>query len=500
MAAELILGIDQGSSGSRAAVLGADGELRGYGYRPLARILPRPGWVEQSPAAVTASVSEAIALAMQAAGCAARDIVACGITSQRDTVFAWDATRGEALGNAITWQDLRTQPLVAASERWPLAHERRLRLGQFPGPYCSAMHIAWRMRHDEPFRRAAEEGRLRLSLSAGWIVQSLGSLAANTLDFSLLQGMTVFDFRTRSYWEEWLEYLDIPRAALPGPAPTLHPFGTLRLRDARGGAAEVPVLAMIADQQAALFGYDCRSPGEAACTHGTNSFVNVVAGHTPPAPGIAKTYLAWELEGAPTYSLEADTTVTGAAIRWMQEQMGFFRQPRELGPLAMSVPDAAGVAFVPAFTGLGVPSEDRSARATLLGMTLDTTPAHIARAFLEAIGCQLREILDTFGEQAGIAISQLAVGGGISASDEACQIQADLLGLPLTRAANAETSVRAAALLAGLAGGLWADLAALPPLPGPATRFEPRMPEEQRAAIFARWQRAVERARNWEAG
>jgi glycerol kinase len=498
MAASLILGIDQGSSGSRALVLDAEGRVRGYGYEALARILPRPGWAEQSPRAVAESVARAVGRAMAEARCRAKELIACGITSQRDTVFAWDAETGEAIGNAITWQDLRTQAIVAEAERWPLAHERRLRLGQFPGPYCSAMHVAWRMRHDEAFRAAAEEGRLRLSLSAGWIVQALGKAAGHALDYSLLQGMTVFDFRSRAYWDEWLAFLDIPRAALPAPAPTMHHFGSLRLRDSFGDEAELPVGALIADQQAALFGYDCREVGEAACTHGTNSFVNVVAGHTPPAPGLAKTYLAWELHGVPTYSLEADTTVTGAAIRWMQEQMGFFEQPRELGPLALSVPDSAGVVFVPAFTGLGVPTEDRSARATLLGMTLDTSPAHLARAFLEAIGCQLREILLTMRQQADLDVDRLRVGGGISASDAACQIQADLLGIPLVRAADAETSVRAAALLAGLSVGVWPALADLPPLPGPEVLFEPALPESGREAIFARWQRAVERARNWE--
>jgi glycerol kinase len=312
-----------------------------------------------------------------------------------------------------------------------------------------------------------------------------------------LQGMTVFDFRERRLWEPWLEYLAIPQAALPAPAPTLHPFGEIYLRDADGDEAAVPVLAMIADQQAALFGYDCRARGQGACTHGTNSFVNIVAGHTPPAPGVAKTYLAWELAGQPTYSLEADTTVSGAAIRWMQEQMGFIARPQELGPLALSVPDAAGVAFVPAFTGMGVPSEDRSARATILGMTLDTRPAHIARAFLEAIGHQLREILDLMRVQGDVAIDALYVGGGMAASDAACQIQADLSGLPLMRAADTETSVRAAALLGGLGAGVWPEVAALPPLGGAATTFEPQLDAATRDASFARWQQAVERARGW---
>lgn len=499
MSTPLLLGIDQGSSGSRAVLLDAQGRVCGYGYRPLARIYPQPGWVEQDPRAVVESIQGAITEALSRATCAVSDVIGCGITSQRDTVFAWDATTGQPIGHAITWQDLRTVPLVDETNGWVLAHERRMRLGQFPGPYCSALHMAWRMRHDRAFRHAADTGRLRVSLSAGWLVQALGTPALHALDFSLLQGMTVFDFRTRTLWDEWIRYLDLPRAALPAPRPTVFSFGTITIEDAAGKCAEVPVHALIADQQAALFGYDCRLPGQAAGTHGTASFLNVAVGALPPPPGVCKTYLAWDVQGQPMYSLEADLTVTGAAVRWMQQQMHFFQRPADLGPLATSVPNAAGVMFVPAFTGLGVPSEDRSARGTILGMTLDTTPAHIAHAFLDAIGFQLAEILETVAQEAGVAIRELRTGGGIAASNEACQIQADVLGIPIVRAKDAETSVRAAALLAGIGAQVWSGIAALPSLlDDGATRFEPRTSADERATRLGMWRRAVTRARGWE--
>jgi glycerol kinase len=492
-----LLGIDQGSSGSRAVLLDADGRVGGYGYQAVRRLYPRPGWVEQNPLEIAESARAAIAEALAQAGCAASEVAACGITSQRDTVFAWDRITGQPIGNAITWQDLRTAPLVIQADQWMYAAERRERLGQFPGSYCSAMHMAWRMRHDEAFRRAAHEERLHCSLSAGWLIQALGRMSANILDYSLMQSMSVFDFRRRQLWDEWVDYLDIPRAALPHPVPTLYSFGELNLIDTHGGRAVVPVLAMISDQQAALFGYDCRLPAQAACTHGTASFVNVCAGPVAPPPGRTKIYLAWELEGVATYSLEADTTVTGAVIRWMQEHMGWIQRPADLGPLALSVHNSAGVVFVPAFTGLGIPSEDRTARGTLFGMTLDTTPAHIARAFLESIGYQLRDILDTIVRETDLRIDRLYVGGGISASDAACQIQADVLGLPVVRAQSTETSVRAAALLAGLGAGFWPGAGALPPLPGRETVFEPQYDDTRRAAGLSLWSRAVERARAW---
>ncbi|GAB4448770.1 MAG: FGGY family carbohydrate kinase [Chloroflexi bacterium OHK40] len=492
MAERLVLGIDQGGSGSRAVVLDEEGQVRGYGYRSVARLYPRPGWVEQRPAAVARSVREAIAEALARAGASPAQILACGVTSQRDTVFAWDQRSGRPIGNAITWQDLRTVPLVEETGRWPHADERRDRLGQFPGAYCAAMHMAWRMRHDEPFRRAAERGRLAASLSAGWIVRALGRPAEHALDYSLLQAMTVFDPRRRALWDEWIDYLGIPRAALPTPRPTLHPFGELHV-----GQAAIPVTAMITDQQAALFGYDCRRRGEAAATHGTASFVNVVAGPLAPPQGVCKTYLAWELAGEPAYTLEADMTVTGAVLRWLS-QMGLIRRAADLDTLAASVPGSDGVVFVPAFTGLGVPSEDRSARGTLLGMTLGTTPGHLARAFLESIGCQLRDILDTMEREGGVRIAELRVGGGLAKSDLACQVQADIAGVRIVRAPDTETSVRAAALLAGLGAGIWPTAEALPPLlDGHERVFEPQLSPTTRDDLLGRWSRAIERARGW---
>lgn len=492
MAERLVLGIDQGGSGSRAVLLDESGRVRGYGYRPLSRLYPQPGWVEQRPAAVARSVREAIAEAVVRAGCAPAAIAACGITSQRDTTFAWERRSGRPIGNAITWQDLRTAPLVEEAGRWVHGDERRARLGQFPGAYCSAMHMAWRMRHDDEFRRAAEGEHLLVSLAAGWLVQALGRPAEHALDYSLLQAMTVFDPRRRALWDEWVDYLKLPRAALPAPRPTLHHFGDLLL-----GGAQVPVTAMITDQQAGLFGYDCRRRGEAAATHGTASFVNVVAGPEAPPQGVCKTYLAWELGGEPAYSLEADMTVTGAAVRWLT-QLRLLRRAGDLDRLAGAVTSSDGVVFVPAFTGLGVPSEDRSARGTILGMTLGATPEHLARAFLESIGCQLRDILDTMEREGGVSIGQLRVGGGLSNSDVACQIQADVAGVQIVRARDTETSARAAALLAGMGAGIWPEAAALPPLLDGSERiFEPRISADQRAELMGRWGRALERARGW---
>lgn len=494
---QYVLGIDQGSSGSRAMLLDSSGNIVGYGYQPVQRIYPQPGWVEQSPLTIAESVRQAIQLALAQARCSAQDVIACGITSQRDTVIAWDHPSGLPIGNAITWQDLRTVPLVAEVDTWEHAAERRKRLGQFPGPYCSAMHMAWRIRHDTAFQNAAYEDRLAVSLVPGWLIRALGRPAQHALDYSLMQGMTVLDFRRKQLWDDWIDYLQLPRAALPKPVPTLSHFGEIDITDYQGEHATVPVLAMISDQQAALFGYDCHSPGQASCTHGTASFVNVVAGSTPPPQGIPKIYIGWELEGVTTYCVEADTTVTGAVVRWMQQEMGWFSDATQLGPLAQTVPDAAGVIFVPAFTGLGVPLEDRTARGTLFGMTLDTTPAHIARAFLDSLGYQIHDILTTIQTETGLSIDRLHVGGGVAASDLACQVQADILSIPIVRASNTETSARAAALLAGLGASLWPNIDALPRQTATETVFEPQLSINTRDNRLSVWQRAIERARDW---
>lgn len=496
--APFVLGIDQGTSGSRAVVMDQEGSVRGYAYRPLPRAYPQPGWVEQDPWAVATTVAEAMAEAVAQAGCRSSEIAACSIACQRNTDFVWDAASGRPLANAITWQDLRTLPLMAELDRWELAAERRYRLGYYPGPYSSALHLAWRMANEPAVAAAAREGTLRIGLSAAWLLTALGRPAGHCMDHSLVQALGLYDFRSRRYWPEWLERLGVPAYALPEAQPTLHPFGTLQLVDRYGRTADVPVLATIGDQQAALFGYGCHRAGEAECTHGTATFVDVFVGDHPPEQARVNVYFAWDLGDGPAYCLEADATVTGAAVRWMREGLRLFDRDEELEQLAASVPDSGGVVFVPAFTGLNVPYNDHSARGTLLGLTLGTTRGHIARAFLEALGFQVRAILETIAAETGLRVDRLYLGGGLSASDLACQVQADLLGIPTVRPGVTETTARGAALLAGLAAGLWRRLEDLPPLPGPLTVFDPRLSAEARDAAYARWQRAVARAQRWE--
>jgi glycerol kinase len=492
MSQPYLLGIDQGTSGSRALIIDREGAVRGYAYRPLARLYPSPDRVEQDPAAVAEGVAVVISEALRQAGVRPEEIAGCGIAGQRNTEFAWNGNNGRALANAITWQDLRTLPLLSELQEWPLMREARHRLGYAPGPYMAALHLGWRMRHDPILRAATHSGHLRLGLSAAWLLVALGRPADHCMDRSLVQAMGLFDFRAGDYWPEWLDRLDIPRSALPAAAPTIHEYGELHIN-----GANVPVLAMIGDQQAALFGHGCRVPGAAECTQGTATFVKVFMGGVAPRQDIIDVFYAWDTGRGQTYCLEAPTTVVGAAIRWMRDELRLFDEYHELDGLAAGVPDAGEAVFVPAFTGLNAPYNDPQARGTLLGLTLGTRRGHIVRAFLEALGFQIRDILETIERDTGRQVEELLVGGGVTASDIACQIQADLTGIPVLRPTFTETTAYAAALLAGRGAGFWSSDDELPPPPGTRTVFEPCIPSSRRDAGFARWHDAIAFVRSW---
>lgn len=500
----LLLGLDQGTSGTKAYLMDEEGRRLGLGYAPLARQHPRPDWTEQDPRAVADGATQAIALALRQAEASAGDILAIGIASQRDTDFTWDSQTGAAITDAITWQDLRTAPLVEEMKRWPLAGEWRRRLGYFPGPWCAALHLAWRARNQPEWREAVQGGRARIGMSAGWLLAALGRATGHFHDFSLVQKTGLWDFRRGEYWADWIDHLGLTIAGLPSTAPTLHSFGVLCL-----DGLEIPVTAMLGDQQAALFGHGCRRPGQAECTHGTVSFVKVVTGNEAPELEKLNIYHAWSLPARTgslrpeidhTYCLEADTTTSGAAVRWLATQVGILEDESNIDALARSVPDSGGVVFVPALTGLNTPYHDHAARGSIMGLSLGSSKGHIARALLEAIAFQVRAILETISGQTGLQVHHLSLGGGLSKSDLACQLQADLLGIPVVRPSETETTARGAALLAGLGAGVWSDPEDLPPLPGGGVTFEPGIRLDQREVAFERWQRAVAHVQAWGMG
>lgn len=493
MATPLFLGIDQGTSGSRALILDVAGQVRGYGYRPLSSLHPQPAWVEQDPYVVVRTVQAATTAALADAGVRPRDLTACGIACQRNTEFVWDAHSGEPLGNAITWQDLRTIELHRTLLQEIDAAEMRHRLGHVPAAFSSALHLAWRLQHQKAVRTAAEKGTLRAGFSAEWLLQAMGHPREHAMDYSLVQAMGLFDFREERVWDAWRQRLAIPETVLPTPRPTVHDYGSITVSGPAGESADIPVLAMIGDQQAALFGFDCRQPGDAECTHGTASFVNICLGEQAPQLAQFNVYYGWVIDERRTYCLEARTTATGSVLRWLRDEARFFSQYDELDELVSSVAESGDLVFVPAFTGLYDPYDDDQARGAIMGLTFGITRAHIVRAFLESLGFQVRAILDEIQKRIGLAPAELLLGGGISSSDAACQIQADTIGVPTVRLDFAETTARAAALLASMGSGHYARVAQLPRLKRERTVFTPASPRSAREINFARWRDAVAR-------
>lgn len=496
MSHQYVLGIDQGSSGTKAVIINGQGQICAFAYRPLERLYPRLGWVEQEPTAVIQGVREAITEAVGKAGIHPGEIVGCGIAGQRNTAFVWDGRTGKPIANAITWQDQRTAPLLAEFAQWPHAAQAHHRLGYAPGTYMAALHLAWQMRHNKVFRETAKSGHLQIGLSPAWIVSTLGHRDGHVMDSSLVQALGLYDIREKRYWPEWLEWLGLPEYALPTPVQTLHHYGSLTISNPEGETADVPVLAMIGDQQGALFGQNCRTIGAAECTHGTASYVKVFLAKQAPQLDNIYVYNAWHLGQHQTYCLEAPTMVTGAAIRWMRDNVRLFNDYQEMDVIASTVEDAGGLYFIPAFTGIEFPDIDANARATILGLSLGSHRGHIFRAFFEAVGYQIRTILETIQAETDLSIDELLVGGGVSSSNLACQIQADLLGIPILRPSFAETTAWAAGLLAGLGAELWSS-ETLPPLPGTRERFEPAMDAAQRDEGYGQWQQAVSHVRAW---
>ena len=403
----------------------------------------------------------------------------------------WDDETGRPLGNAITWQDLRTADLhrTLSSEFDPA--DMRRRLGHVPATFSSALHLAWRLQKETAVRQAARNGSLRAGFSAEWLLQALGHPRAHIMDYSLVQAMGLFDFRAECIWEEWRQSLAIPHEVLPLPVPTIYDYGTITVEGPQGEMADVPVLAMLGDQQAALFGFDCRQPGDAECTHGTASFVNVCLGNEAPELAQFNVYYAWVLDTGPTYCLEARTTATGSVLRWLRDEARFFSQYDEIDALVGSVADSGGVVFVPAFTGLYDPYDVLDARGAVFGLTFGNTRAHVVRAFLESLGYQARAILKAIQVQTDLDIPQLYLGGGISSSDAACQIQADIIGIPTVRPGFAETTARAAALLAGLGSGRWTSVTELPTMVNSDFTFQPSLSQQEQDDWYARWQKAI---------
>ncbi len=489
MAEPVVLALDQGTTGSTAIAVGLEGQVRGRGYREITQHYPRPGWVEHDPEEIWQSVCAAAAAALQLAGVSPRDVRAVGITNQRETLVLWDRRSLRPLARAIVWQDRRT---AAACDRLREAGHQP-RVGQLTGlvidPYFTGTKLGWAMKHVEGARGAAA------GTVDSWLVARLSGGRDHVTDPSNASRTMLCDIATGGWSEEMAALLEVPLEVLPEIRAS---SGDISRTDPEAFlGVEAPVAGIAGDQQAALFGQACLQPGMAKNTYGTGSFLLMQTGteRVASATGMLTT-IAWRRDGGLAYALEGAIFITGAALQWLRDGLGIISSAAEAGPLCESVRDTGGVYLVPAFAGLGAPYWDAYARGTIVGITRGTGRAELVRAAVEAMAFQSVDVAEAMARDGGRRLGELRVDGGASVMDFLCQFQADLLGTPVRRPRQIETTALGAAFLAGLGAGAWneGDLDSLWKLD---RAFEPRMSRDEAETRQAEWRRAVERSRHW---
>ncbi len=491
-----VMALDQGTTSSRAIVFDRRGLPVASHQQEFRQIYPQPGWVEHDPQDLWRTQLACAQAALKAAGIAARDLAAIGIANQRETTLLWERASGAALGPAIVWQDRRTAAACAALRAQRREAQVTAATGLLLDPYFSGTKLAWLLDHIPGARARAERGELAFGTVDSWLLWQLTGGAVHATDVSNASRTLLLNLHTLAWDDELLALFNVPRAVLPQVVPSSALLGQTRA-DLLG--APVPITGIAGDQQAATFGQACFAAGMAKNTYGTGCFMlmNVGAAPQPSANRLLATAL-WQRAGAPAvYALEGSVFVGGAVVQWLRDGLQLFGRAEEVEALAAQVPDSGGVMLVPAFTGLGAPYWDAQARGLMIGMTRGTTRAHVARAALESIALQSADVLAAMQKDAQQPITQLRVDGGAARNDLLMQMQADLSGVPVVRPRVTETTALGAAYLAGLATGVWASQEEIAALWQVDRRFEPAIDEDARAERLTRWQRAVQRAREW---
>ncbi|MBA2519146.1 MAG: glycerol kinase GlpK [Chloroflexia bacterium] len=494
-AAGLILALDQGTTSSRAVVFDSAGEIRGIAQVPTAQDFPHPGWVNQDPNEIWETTKVVAREAVAKAGIEADQIAAIGIANQRETTILWDRTSGEPIGPAIVWQSRQSAPIVEQLVARGLTSQIQRITGLVPDAYFSATKIVWCFEQDPELRRRADGGDIAFGTVDSWLIWRLTQGREHVTDPSNAARTMLYDIRAGTWSDELLTALDIPAAILPAVRPNqrlICEIGPELL------GATLPVMGVAGDQQAALFGQACYQPGQAKNTYGTGSFLLMNTGSEPMASAHQLlTTVAWDIGRQTVFALEGAIFNTGSAVQWLRDGLGIIDTAAAVEPLAASVPDAGGVVFVPALTGLGAPHWAPHARGTIVGITRGTTAAHIARATLEAIAFQTRDVVEAMERDSGIALHELRVDGGAAANDLLLQIQAEVLGVAVVRPQTIETTALGAAYLAGLGAGVWRDQAEVADRWLVDRRFAPEMAKQESDERYERWLEAVARSRGW---
>ncbi len=486
-----VVAIDAGTTGVRSRAISSTGGQATAAYREFTQIYPRPGWVEHDPEEIWSAVCTTLSEVVDQVG--SDSIAALGIANQRETVVAWNRLTGKPYGTAIVWQDRRTADRCEALREAGHLPLVRATTGLVLDPYFSASKFEWLLAE----RDIPVDDQLALGTIDSWLIWKLTAGAVHVTDPTNASRTMLFDIRSLQWSFELCELFSVPMSALPAVMPSSGRFG--ETRRVPGCPDGIPISGVAGDQQAALIGQACFTPGMAKNTYGTGSFVllNVGATCPPPTEGMLTT-VAWQLaDGTVAYALEGAIFITGAAIQWLRDGLGLISSAAEIGPLAASSPDNGGVYVVPAFAGLGSPWWDPYARGTIVGITRGTTKAHLARAVVEAMAYQTRDVVEAMAAASGTTLAALRVDGGASVMDMLLQMQADQLGVTVQRPIDQETTALGAAYLAGLAEGVWPSVAAINERWQIDATFEPEPDRTVADLGHDTWLRAVERSRGW---
>jgi glycerol kinase len=488
-----LLALDQGTTSSRALLLDPASNVTVVAQREFEQIFPQAGWVEHNPIDIWSTQAGVVAEAISRSGIRAQDIAAIGITNQRETTIVWDRTTGDPVYNAIVWQDRRTAALCDELKCDGLGELIQEKTGLVIDPYFSGTKVTWILDNVPGARQKAERGELAFGTVDSWLAWKLTEGAVHVTDETNASRTMLFNIHTRDWDDQLLQHLDVPRSMLPSVKSSSEVYG-----DCVGPLAGVPIAGLAGDQQSALFGQMCHHPGMAKNTYGTGCFMLMNTGEAPVrSKNNLLTTVAWRLGGATCYALEGSVFVAGAVVQWLRDGLQIIRSSSEVEDLAASVPDSGDVYIVPAFAGLGAPHWDPYARGAVIGISRGTTRAHLARAALEGIAFQVSDILLAMEADAGIQLKELRVDGGAANNNLLMQFQADLLGIPVVRAKNIETTALGSAYLAGLAVRYYRSIGEIARQWGPDRSFEPSMNADQREALRARWNKALARSKSW---
>jgi len=495
---DFVLALDQGTTSSRSMLFGQDGQTVAVAQREFRQHFPRPGWVEHDPEEIWSSQSATIADVLTRASISPDQVAAVGITNQRETTLLWERRTGRPLAPAIVWQDRRTAELCARLRSDGVEPQVAERTGLLLDPYFSGTKLAWLLDQVPDARARAADGELAFGTVDSWLVWKLTGGQKHITDLTNASRTLLVNVVTGDWDDAMLELFGVPRPCLPAIVPSSSSSATRSVPVAHIAGGQAPITGIAGDQQAALFGQACFTPGMAKNTYGTGCFLLLNTGKQPVwSKHRLLTTIAWQRDHERRYAIEGAVFVAGAVVQWLRDGLGLIERAAEVEALAASVSDHGGVTFVPAFTGLGSPHWDAHARGTIIGLTRGTTAAHIARAALEAIAFQSAELISAMQADTGQRLLELRVDGGAAANDLLMQIQADLLGVPVVRPAMIETTALGAAYLAGLATGFWRSEQELADNWRVGRRFEPAISSDEAASRMSQWSRAVARSRAW---